>query len=62
MHAGAQLGMFLLILFQIIMFNVRFGITRSIGGGGRMAEWLRYRTLNHEIVGSSPAKNKVFCV
>ncbi len=24
-------------------------------GEGRMAEWLRYWTLNHEIVGSSPA-------
>ncbi len=24
-------------------------------GKGRMAEWLRYWTLNHEIVGSSPA-------
>ena len=26
-----------------------------IFGVGRMAEWLRYLTLNHNIVGSSPA-------
>ncbi len=30
-------------------------------GEGRMPEWLRYWTLNHEIVGSSPAIHKVFC-
>ncbi len=34
--------------------NVQFEI-KFIIGEGRMAEWLRYWTLNHEIVGSSPA-------
>ncbi len=29
--------------------------------GGRLAEWLRHWTLNHEIVGSSPAVRLVFC-
>ena len=28
---------------------------------GQLAEWLRHWTLNHEIVGSSPAVRLVFC-
>ncbi len=28
--------------------------------GGLLAEWLRHWTLNHEIVGSSPAVRLVF--
>ncbi len=30
-------------------------------GEGRMAEWSRCWTLNHEIVGSSPAMHYIFC-
>ncbi len=30
-------------------------------GEGRMAEWLRYWTLNREIVGSSPIIHYFFC-
>ncbi len=30
-------------------------------GEGRMAEWLRFWTLSHEIVVSSPAIHDVFC-
>ncbi len=29
--------------------------------GGQLAEWLRHWTLNHEIVGLSPAERLVFC-